>query len=86
MMEEKDVLPKATGSTKRKRNEISQGRKKQKIDNIRPEKQGRSPTVSRRIQNPEDFYSEGWAKTSKRKTIVIYRLGTTYLDAEKAET
>ena len=61
MMEEEDVLTKATGSIKRRRDEISRGWKKQrKEDNIWLKKQGHSPTVSRRIQNPEGFYSEDW--------------------------
>ena len=59
MMEEKDVLPKAKGSTKQRRDEISRGRKKRrKKDHIQSEKQGHFPTVSQRIQNPEGFYSE----------------------------
>ena len=41
MMEEEDVLPKATRSTKRRRDEISRGqRKRQKEEYIRPEKRG----------------------------------------------
>ena len=63
MMEEEDVLPEATGSTKQRTDEISRGRRKRrKEDNIWLEKQGHSPTVSRRIQNPEGFYSEDWDK------------------------
>ena len=63
MMEEEDVLPKATGSTKWRRDEISRGQRKQrKEDHIRPEIQEHPPTVSRRIQNPEGFYSEDWDK------------------------
>ena len=39
MMEEENVLPKATGSTKRRRDEISRGQRKQrKEDNIQLEK------------------------------------------------
>ena len=59
MMEVEDVLPKATGSTKWRRDEISRGqRKRQKEDDIRLEKWGHSPAVSQRIQNPVGFYSE----------------------------
>ena len=59
MMEEEDVLPKASGSTKWRREEISGGRRKRsKEDQIRQEKQGHLPTVSWRIQNPEGFYSK----------------------------
>ena len=57
MMEEEDVLPEATGSTNRRRDEISRGRKE---DNIRLEKRGHSSTVSRRKQHPAGFYSEDW--------------------------
>ena len=50
MMEEEDVLPEDTGSTKGRRDEISRGlRKRRKEDNIRPEKRGHSPTVSWRV-------------------------------------
>ena len=58
MMKEENVLPKATGSTKLRREEVSRvWRKWQKEDDVRPEKHGHLPTVSRRIQNPEGFYS-----------------------------
>ena len=61
MMEEENVLPEATGSTKQRRDEISRGRRKRrKKDYIGPEKQGHLPTVSRRIQNPEGLYSKDW--------------------------
>ena len=41
--------------------EISQRRKKRrKEDDIWTEKREHSPTVSRRIQNPEGFYSKDW--------------------------
>ena len=57
----RDVLPKDTGSTKQRRDEISRGRRKQrKEDDIRPEKRGHSPSVSQRVHNPEGFYSEDW--------------------------
>ena len=59
MMEDKEVLPEAEGSIKRKRDEVAQGRRKwRKDDDIRPEKHGHSPTVSRRTKNPEGFYFE----------------------------
>ena len=61
MMEDKDVLPEAEGSTKRKRDEVARGRRKrQKEDDIRPEKPGHSHIVSLRTQNSEGFYSEDW--------------------------
>ena len=54
MMEEEDVLPEATGSTKRRRDEISRGRRKRrKEDDIRQDEGRHSPTLCRRIQNPE---------------------------------
>ena len=54
IMEDKDVLPEAEGFTKQKRVEVARGRRKRrKEDDIRPEKRGHSPTVSRRIQSPE---------------------------------
>ena len=60
-MEEEDVLPKVTGSSKRRHGEVSRGQIKwQKEDDIQPQKRGHSPTVSWRIQNPEGFYSEDW--------------------------
>ena len=53
MMEEEDFLPEAAGSTKRKRDEVTRGQRKRRAeDDIRPEKQEHSPTVSWRIQNP----------------------------------
>ena len=61
MMEDKIVLPKAEGSTKRKRDEVAWGRRKWwKEADIQPEKLVNSPTASRRKQNPEGFYSEDW--------------------------
>ena len=69
MMEEKeDVLPEATGSTKWRRDEISRGRRKwRKEDDIRLEKWGYLPTVSRRIQNPEGFCSEDWDEVQQEE-------------------
>ena len=32
-----------------------------------PEKRGHSPIVSRRIQNPEGFYSEDWDKDKQEE-------------------
>ena len=68
MMEEEDVLPEATGSTKRRQDEISRGwRKRLKEDDIQLEKCVHSPTVSRRIQNPEGFYSEDWNEVQQEE-------------------
>ena len=53
MMEEGEILPEDTRPEKRKRDEISQGRRKQrKEDNIRAEKREHSPAISLRVQNP----------------------------------
>ena len=67
MMEDEDILPEAEGSTKRKRDEVARGRRKRwKEDDIRPEKQY-SPTVSRRTQNPEGFYSLDWKEVQQEE-------------------
>ena len=61
MMEDEDVLLKAEGYTKWKRDEVALGRRKwQKEDDIRPEKRVHSPTASQRTQNPEGFCYEDW--------------------------
>ena len=63
IMEEGGILPEETRPDKQKRDEIAQGqRKRRREDNIQTEKQEYSSTVSRRIQNPERFYSEDWDK------------------------
>ena len=68
MMEDEDVVPEAEESTKQKRDEVAQGRRKrQKEDDIQPEKRGHSPTVSLRAQNPEGFYSEDWNEVQQEK-------------------
>ena len=60
-MEDGDILPENMRPDKQRRDEISQGqRKRRKEDDILAEKREHSPTVSRRIQNPEGFYSEDW--------------------------
>ena len=67
-MEDEDVLPEAAGSTKRKQDEVAQGRRKRwKEDDIRPEKGGHSPKVSWRIQNPDGFYSEDWNEVQQEE-------------------
>ena len=61
MMEEGEILPEDMRPDKQKRVEISRGRRKQmKEDNIRTEKREHSPAISRRVQNPEGFYSKDW--------------------------
>ena len=42
-------------------------RKRREEDDIRPEKRVHSPTVSRRIQNPEGFYSEDWNEVQQEE-------------------
>ena len=60
-MKDEDVLLEAEGYTKLKRDEVALGlRKRQKEDDIRPEKCVQSPTASWRTKNPEGFYSEDW--------------------------
>ena len=61
VMETKDgrMIPEAP--TKRKRDEVALGQRKQRReDDTRPEKPEHSPTVSWRTQNPAGFYSEDW--------------------------
>ena len=68
MMEDKDVLPEAEGSTKRKRDEVAQGRRKRrKEDDIRPEKRVHFPTVCWRTQNTGGFYSEDWNEVQQEE-------------------
>ena len=42
-------------------------RKRQKEDDIRPEKLAHSPTVSQRTGNSEGFYSEDWNEALKEE-------------------
>ena len=61
IMEDGDILPENMRPDKQRRDEISQRRRKRrKEDYIWAEKQEHSPTVSLRIQNSEEFYSEDW--------------------------
>ena len=61
MMEDEEVQPATEAAVKWKIDEEAQGwRKQKKEDDICPEKHEHSPTVSRRTQNPERFYSEDW--------------------------
>ena len=60
-METKDGRMIPETATKRKRDEVPRGQKKQqREDDIRPEKHEHSPTISWRTQNPAGFYSEDW--------------------------
>ena len=68
IMEEGGILPEDTRPDKRKRDEIAQGRRKgRREDDIQTEKQKHSSTVSRRIQNPEGFYSKDWDKDKQEE-------------------
>ena len=52
-MGEGDILPENRRPEKRKREEISRGRRKQRNeDDIHTDKREHSPTVSQRIRNP----------------------------------
>ena len=60
-MEDGEILEENTRPEKRRRDGISQGRRKQrKEDNIRAEIRRHSPSTSKRMRNPEGFYSENW--------------------------
>ena len=53
---------------KQKRDEVVGGHRKQwKEDDIRPGKCEHSPTVSRRTQNPEGFYSKDWDESKQEE-------------------
>ena len=61
MMEDGEILKENTRPEKRRREEISWGqRKRRKEDDIPAEKQEHSPSVLKRMGNPEGFYSENW--------------------------
>ena len=61
LWEDGDIFPEGLRPEKRMRDEISRGRRKQrKEEDIRAEKQERSPTLSCRLRNPEGFYSKDW--------------------------
>ena len=60
-LDDGDILAENMRPEKRRRDEIARGRRKRrKKDNICAEKWEHSPTTSRRMQNPEGFYSEDW--------------------------
>ena len=58
-MEDKDIRPDTETTVKQKIDEVARGWRN-KEDDIRPEKNAHSPTVSWRTRNPEGFYSEDW--------------------------
>ena len=68
ILEDGDILSENMRPEKRMRDEISRGwRKRRKEDDIRAGKQEHSPTVSHRIQNPEEFYSEDWNENKQEE-------------------
>ena len=68
MMEEKDVLLEAEGYTKQKRDKVALWRRKrQKEDDIQPEKPVHLPTASWRTTNPEEFYCEDWNEVQQEE-------------------
>ena len=68
MLEDKNVLPEAAGSTKWKRDEVPRGWKIwPKKDYSWSEICGQLPTVSWRIQNPDGFYSEDWNEVQQEE-------------------
>ena len=69
MMEEKDVLPEATRSTKPRGDEISRGQKKRrKEDNIGPEKHDICPQYPREYKIQRDSVPKIGTKFGKKKT------------------
>ena len=68
IMEDGDILPEDMRTDERRRDEISrEQRKRRKEDDIRTEKREHSPTISRRVQNPEGFYSKDWDKDKQEE-------------------
>ena len=52
----------------RMRDEVSRGRRKRrKEDYIQAEKREHSPMLSRRLRNPEGFYSEDWDEENQEE-------------------
>ena len=69
-MEDGDILPEDLRLDKQRRDEISQGQRKQrKEEDIRRKIREHSPTVSRRIQNPEGFFSEDWDEDKQEEDL-----------------
>ena len=61
IMQDGEILKENIRLEKRRSEEVSQGRRKQrKEDDIRAEKQEHSRSVVKRTRNPEGFYSEYW--------------------------
>ena len=68
MMEDEDARPVTEAAVKQMINEVAQGQRKwQKEDDIHLEKCAHLPTVSRKTQNPEGFYSEDWNEVKQEE-------------------
>ena len=59
ILEDRDILPENMRPEKRRRDEISRGRRTWRRQYL-GRKREHSPTVSQRTQNPEGFYSKDW--------------------------
>ena len=58
-LKDEDLLCEAEGDTKRKKDAVALGRiKREKEDEIPPERSFHLPSASQRTDNPERFYSE----------------------------
>ena len=61
IMDDGEILAKNMKPEKRRIDEVARGRRKRrKEDKIRAEEREHSPAISRRMRNPEGFYSEDW--------------------------
>ena len=65
-MEDEEELMIMDTNNKRKRDEVARGSRKRKMIHC-PEKREHSPTVSRRTQNQEGFYSEDWDESKQEE-------------------
>ena len=67
-LEAEEFLQEAEGYTKRKKDEVALGRiKRQKEDEIQPEKSLHLPSASQRTHNPERFYLEDWDEVQQEE-------------------
>ena len=63
IMDGGDMISEDLRPEKRKREEISRGRRKHRHEeDLRGDKHEHSPTESRRVHHPQGFYSEEWDK------------------------
>ena len=67
-LDNEDFLLEAEGYTKWKKDEVALGRiKRQKENEIRPEKSLHLPSASMRTHNPERFYSDDWNEVKQEE-------------------